>query len=127
MSSVLVVDDDPEMRAYIADCVTRLGHDVIVANDGVAGLEMIETVKIDLVITDISMPRKNGIELILDLAKRASKIPVIVATGSAMSKSVETAAWLHGAVTILRKPFRPEQLETAMQARLWDQRRSGAE
>jgi len=119
MSSVLVIDDDPDVRDYIVACVTQQGHKAITAADGVAGLDVLKTVPIDLVITDICMPRKNGIEVILDMSKRFPRIPVIAVTGDiALRHSVERAAQLHDALAVLEKPFLPRQLEMAMRALL---------
>ena len=64
MSKVLAVDDTKLLRAMLADCLKRGGHDVVEAEDGVQALDQLRRHRPDIVITDLNMPRMNGLDFI---------------------------------------------------------------
>lgn len=78
--TVLVVDDDPAVREIYRLALERAGHRVVVAADGMAGLDMVSTASPDLVLLDIRMPKLDGIELLRRIASDpATKgIPVVM-------------------------------------------------
>lgn len=76
--TVLVVDDDPHVRDLLNSVLTRAGYYVEQATDGMAALDHIATHAPDLVLTDVQMPRLDGIGLASRLAGQAAAIPVIV-------------------------------------------------
>ena len=69
MARILVVEDDPAMRADIADTLGDWGHEVMMADDGGRGFKTIETWRPDLVLSDINMPRETGLDLVNRLAE----------------------------------------------------------
>ncbi len=103
---VLVVDDDDLLREQLAMVLERLGHAVIMAENGRAGLEAAERDAPDLVITDLSMPGMDGFELLerLKAGTRTQHIPVIVVSGEGDAASV-VRCLERGAEDHLTKPY----------------------
>jgi DNA-binding response OmpR family regulator len=103
---VLVVDDDELLREQLAMVLERLGHTVIMAENGRVGLEAAERDAPDLVITDLSMPGMDGFELLerLKAGTRTQHIPVIVVSGEGDAASV-VRCLEHGAEDHLTKPY----------------------
>ncbi len=83
-STLLVVDDDPEVRAFVASLLRDIGYVVAEAEDGETALRLLEKEgKIDLLITDLAMPSMTGPELIMRARRIAPGLPVILITGAA--------------------------------------------
>ena len=78
---ILLIDDQPDVRESVSDMLKALGHDVSVASDGRAGLQLVQTESFDVVLTDLRMPGMDG----LDVAKRVRtlrpNVPVVLLTG----------------------------------------------
>jgi chemosensory pili system protein ChpA (sensor histidine kinase/response regulator) len=85
---VLLVDDSVSVRKFVGHMLERAGFVVVTANDGVEALARLQEVSVDVVITDLEMPRMNGYELIEDLRHRASArgVPIVVLTTRAGEK-----------------------------------------
>lgn len=113
INPVLVVDDDPQMRAALREAVQRMGFDVVVAEDGKDGLNKVTTSQYSMVITDMQMPRMGGLELLKEIRIKVGKLPVLIITGFA---TVENAveAMKEGAVEYLMKPFSFDTLSVAV-------------
>ena len=79
MSRILVADDEPAMRKVVRDALEREGHEVIAAIDGQEALERFEENTFDLVVTDLAMPRRDGMALVREI-RRTSAVPVLVLT-----------------------------------------------
>jgi two-component system KDP operon response regulator KdpE len=79
MSRVLVVDDEVGIRKVVRDALERAGHQVESAADGVAALDLLEEQGVDLVVTDLSMPKMSGLELVRRIREK-SGIPILVLT-----------------------------------------------
>jgi CheY-like chemotaxis protein len=112
MAKVLVIDDDPGFRRMVNLVLTRAEHIVIEAEDGNFGLLRFEEEKPDLVISDIVMPGKEGIETIREIRALSPATPIIAMSGGGASIGLEylDAAGKLGASSILAKPFRPADL-----------------
>lgn len=111
---VLIVDDSPSMRKMIRRVISMSGLDaetVFEAGDGIEALEIVEQEWVDVILTDINMPRMNGEELIRQLASRGitESVPVIVVSTDATTMRRENVASL-GARGYIVKPFLPEAL-----------------
>jgi two-component system chemotaxis response regulator CheY len=109
--TILAVDDSAPMRQMVRYTLEGAGYRVVQASDGVEALEFARTSGVDLVLTDINMPRMDGIRLVRELrALQAYKfIPVLVLTtesGEDMKQRGREA----GATGWIVKPFNPEQL-----------------
>ena len=101
---VLVVDDEQLILKIISDILTKEGYEVVVANNCEKAAEYLRTSRIDVVLSDIKMPVKSGIDLLEEIKKKDPNIPVILMTGFA---SLETAveAVQNGAFDYLIKPL----------------------
>lgn len=112
---ILCIDDEIEMRQFIAEFLGRFGHDVIGAASGKDGLKLFgETPDINVVITDRRMPGGMlGEEVVRKIKKLSPKTRVIFMSGGD-SKEVRRVAKAAGADRILLKPFRLEELEQTL-------------
>ena len=99
---ILVVEDDPDVRRVIVECLSLIGYRVTEAGNGTEGLAALEAVRPDLLVVDYAMPDMTGAEVISKARQRFPDLPVILATGYADMAAVERLA---GRPTILRKPF----------------------
>jgi DNA-binding response OmpR family regulator len=81
MKSILIVDDDPLMRQLLKKVVEREGYKSLEAESGKQALEVLESNKIGLVISDIEMPGMNGLELLIAIKEKNSHLPVLVIIG----------------------------------------------
>ncbi|MBK1719115.1 response regulator [Thiocystis violacea] len=117
MIKVLIVEDDEIFRAMLEEMVRREGYQVSAVTNGNEALAAIERNPPDLVITDILMPEKDGIELIMDLARLGSQVPIIAVSGGRRAISLEfnlESAKLLGVRATLPKPFTREALRRAI-------------
>ena len=112
---VLTVDDSASMRALLNHALTANGFDVEQADDGVAALEWLAVNEVDVVITDINMPRLDGFGLIEELRKgsRHRDRPILVLTTES-SDEKKARARAAGATGWIVKPFDAEKLTTAV-------------
>ncbi len=110
---VLVVDDDPSARSALKELLQSQRYGVDVAADGVAALERLAEHPPDIVVTDLDMPRMNGMQLLAELHERAAELPVIVVTSAAELRSA-VAAMQAGAVDYLAKPIDFDELLLAV-------------
>jgi len=116
VAKILIIDDDPSMRRTVSRILARAGHEVIEAPDGLEGVELFRRNHPDIVVTDIVMPKKEGIETILEL-RRENPLTLILAIsggatllgGSAPLDYLDLAKGL-GADAVLAKPFRAPDL-----------------
>jgi diguanylate cyclase (GGDEF)-like protein len=109
-TSVLCVDDDPGIRALLHEIITILGHSTTTAVDGIDALEKLEDGNFDIVITDISMPRMDGTELIKKITANFGDVDVIVITAYEMTYKYTDIIAL-GASDFISKPFDMNELE----------------
>jgi len=105
---VLIVEDEPELLTLMADSFRRADVEVYTARNGEVGLELFRAVRPDLVITDIVMPAKEGVALIMDIRKTGSDAPVIAISGGGARSCKDYLRWAKelGAALVLQKPFR---------------------
>ncbi|KPA15304.1 chemotaxis protein CheY [Candidatus Magnetomorum sp. HK-1] len=116
---ILVVDDEPDVRNFLAACISDAGFQVETAVDGVNALEKVEENPPDLMTLDMVMPRKSGIRVMRALKENEkwSKIPVIVITahakdefGSDDIKEFQAFATRHKPRITMEKPITPAKL-----------------
>ena len=115
MAKVLIVDDDPGMCVTLARTLIGAGYDVSVAADGVKGLAQYRASPADVVLIDLFMPRKEGLETIVELRKEFPRAAIIAMSGHRRMELMLRAAQGLGAVSTLSKPFDPETLITLVQ------------
>jgi DNA-binding response OmpR family regulator len=113
---VLVIDDDADLRTLIRDYLEYEGYEVATAADGREGLESQRARPADVVVTDIFMPGKEGIQTIAELRRDFPRTKIIAMSGGGELIDVDylTVARHVGAAMSLKKPFRLEQLAAAM-------------
>ncbi len=112
MKHILIIDDDPSTRDLLGLHLRSLHWDVSLAEDGQEGLEVLAERPADLVIVDIFMPRKDGIETILELraAGGGSKILAISGGGTIGGLEYLSYAKVLGADEVLSKPITKDRL-----------------
>lgn len=111
MAKILIIDDDPGTRRMVSRILRRAGHEVVEAQDGIEGTLRFAADHPDLVITDIVMPGKEGIETILDLRRQSPSLPILVISGNDdQSEAYLRFAQKLGANAALAKPFRAADL-----------------
>jgi two-component system chemotaxis response regulator CheY len=113
MSTILTVDDSPSIRTMVKVTLGPAGHTIVEAGDGEEGLSKAKSHKFDLVITDLNMPRMNGLAMIKALRGIPSFVgtPIIFLTTES-DDGAKQEAKAAGATGWLVKPFKAEQLVT---------------
>ncbi|MBI5665170.1 MAG: sigma-54-dependent Fis family transcriptional regulator [Nitrospirae bacterium] len=114
MKSILVVDDDQQMRAAMKEAVVRMGYQSVVAEDPVDALKKLEDISVSMIITDMKMPKMDGLSFIREARKRIGSLPILVITGYA---TVENAVDVmkEGVCDYLIKPFSFEDLTNTIE------------
>jgi len=110
--TVLIVDDDKITLATYKLAFIEHGHHVLLAENGNVAIKHLEAGHVDLVLLDILMPEKDGIETLLEIRKRFSKTTVFVMTGAEHDFLTEAARF--GATGVMRKPITPPELITLL-------------
>jgi len=117
---ILLVDDDPELRDLLREQLEARGYEVAAAHDATSALEVVETSRVDVVLTDLRMPGRSGMELCRECVGRHPEVPVVLMTAFG---SVDAAmdAVRAGAYDFLTKPFEVERLELVLERALGEQ------
>lgn len=112
MASVLVVEDEKLVRRALNKMLRAGGHDVTEVEDGQRALSYLERHPADVVVTDIVMPGKDGLETIAELRRRFPNAKIIAISGGARPSGADAlkAAKALGADRILAKPFRQDAI-----------------
>ncbi len=114
--SILIVDDEPEIRHFIKDFLLNEGFDVTEAENGQIALNVLDQKNIDLVIVDIMMPTMDGYELCEEI-RRYYDIPVLMVTAKDQLQD-KTKGFLAGTDDYVTKPFEPKELHFRIKALL---------
>ncbi len=101
---LLIVDDEEEIRQMLSRHFRFKGYDVETTENGIDALELLSKKRMEVVITDIMMPKMNGIELLEEIRKQYPMIQVIIITGYVTMDNL-LAALSHGADTCVFKPL----------------------
>ena len=117
MAKILVIDDDELVRTTIKAALELADYEVVEAVDGQEGVNTFQTGGFDLVITDIIMPEKEGIETIIELRQHDPAVKIIAISGGGRTSNqiFLDVAKKFGAVDVLAKPFTPKQLVAMIQ------------
>lgn len=124
MARILVIEDDELVQSTVRQMLEAAGHEVSTAADGDDGLRQFSRSRFDLVICDMFMPGKEGIETIRELRAAAAQIPIIGMTGGGSYRDVTDLdadgllrmARTFGATRTIAKPFKAGDLLAAVQA-----------
>jgi CheY-like chemotaxis protein len=111
-ATILVVDDDGDVRAFLGAALEGLGHRMIEGADANQGLAMLARHEPDLLLLDYAMPGMNGADLACEVRRLKPDLPIIFVTGYAQSDQLDGA--LGTDAPVLRKPFTVAQLAAAL-------------
>jgi CheY-like chemotaxis protein len=114
---ILIVDDEPALLETLCRGLSLYGHDCLAAVDAVDALEILNGANpeaVDLVLTDLSMPRSSGLELLRTIRATQPALPVVLMTGLASVAQVHELA--AQGVSVLKKPFCPDRLIEVIEA-----------
>ncbi len=116
MGKILVIDDEPYILLMIKKMLEQNGHSVDLASNGKEGLELLENNLFDILITDIVMPEKEGLETILEVRQKYPGLKIIAISGGGRLDSNEylEPARHFGAKKIIKKPFQKSELLSAV-------------
>jgi CheY-like chemotaxis protein len=116
MATILVCDNEEILRGLIAATLDGLGHELVEARDGHEALEVVKARPPDLVLLDMMMPGKSGLDVLRELraAPELGDVPVVMLTARSQAED-RAAAASAGATRFLAKPFRPADLITLVE------------
>jgi len=106
---VLIIEDDAHNRDLFMNALTLFGHRAVAAAGGAEGLELFRAEPFDIVVTDLSMPGMNGLDVAKEIKKRAPSVPVILMSGAVL-QGLENTVKETGVDFILPKPFSLDDL-----------------
>ena len=114
-ATILTVDDSSSMRQMVKATLSAAGYEVVQADDGVEALDIARATSVDLVITDVNMPRMDGITLVGKLRELPSyRLTPILLLTTESSPEKKMAGKRAGATGWIVKPFNPDQLLATM-------------
>lgn len=120
MKSVLIIDDEPDMGFALKEAMSRLGFNVHFYRNAANVLSSVNLSDFSLIITDVKMPKMDGLEFLAEIRKRGIFIPVIVITGFGKVEDAVRAMKL-GAVDYIMKPFSMETLKSLVSRLITEQ------
>lgn len=120
MAQLLVIDDDEQVRKTLANMLSSAGHTVATADDGRSGARAAAIAAYDVILVDILMPEKEGIETIIELRRQQPSVKLIAISGGGRTESVDflDLAKQLGADAALRKPIALRRLVETVNALL---------
>jgi CheY-like chemotaxis protein len=120
MASILIIDDEPQIRSMLRLMLERVGYEITEAPDGIEGIRRYRENPADLIITDLIMPNKDGIGMIIDLKKEFPKVKIIAMSGGGVNRPegyLDGAKKL-GATRTLTKPIDRDEMLKAVKETL---------
>jgi len=115
LTTILVVDDEPLVRHTLEAGLKQNGYQVLLAGNGDEALEVLACAKVDLVLTDLAMPQREGLETIIEIRRRFPGVKVVALSGVFGSLYLDMARQL-GAAAALSKPVRIDVLRSTINA-----------
>ena len=122
MARILIIDDEPQIRSMLRLMLERVGYEVAEAPDGIEGIRRYRENPADLIITDLIMPNKDGIGMIIDLKKEFPRVKIIAMSGGGVNRPegyLDGAKKL-GAACTLTKPIDRDEMLKAVKETLKD-------
>lgn len=116
--SILIIDDDEQIRAFLRLVLEEAGYRVMEAANGQEGLRQFRQTPTALVITDLLMPDRDGLEVTMALHRESPQVKIIVLTGGSGELDFLDAAKLLGAHRTMKKPVTVAELLQAVQQEL---------
>jgi DNA-binding response OmpR family regulator len=120
MATILICDDDELYREVAAAAFNDCGHEILFAVNGDQALAMIMANPVDVLVTDLVMPGKDGLELIKDVRRTDKPVSVLAMTAglASLKDPLLIAASAFGADDVIQKPFRPIAMRQKVDALL---------
>lgn len=119
VASILIAEDDADLRLLLRLVLHRAGHGVTEARDGVEALDLLARGRFDVVLLDNLMPRMTGVEVLQALASlRRTDRPLVLVISALASRADIRSYYVHGADDFLAKPFSGEELAARVQVLL---------
>ncbi len=118
MAKILLIDDDPQVRAVLKGFLQIGGHQVMEAENGVQARKLLLNAAVDLVITDIVMPESDGFEVIMSCVRKDQPLKIIAVTGGSPNLAQQTLLTIAQKMPVnkvLSKPVSCEELISAVQ------------
>ena len=120
MARILIIDDETQIRSMLRLMLERVGYEIAEAPDGIEGIRQYRENPADLIITDLIMPNKDGIGMIIDLKKEFPKVKIIAMSGGGVNRPegyLDGAKKL-GATCTLTKPIDRDEMLKAVKETL---------
>jgi CheY-like chemotaxis protein len=114
MASILLIDDDEALRRTIRRMLSTAGHDVVEAGNGASAVSLIAAAKPTLVITDVFMPEKNGIDTTKEIRTHCPAMKILAITGGGRAGRFYHLLKEMGVDVVLEKPFSKEEVLEAV-------------
>ena len=116
MGKILIIDDEPYILLMLKKMLEKIGHEVELASNGREGMEMFRNDVVDMVITDIIMPDKEGLEIILEMKQSNPDLKIIAISGGGRisPESYLECAKHFGASRVFQKPFSQKEFVSAV-------------
>ena len=114
-TTILIIDDEQGYRDLLSMELADQGYNALTASGGAQALEILKNEAVDVIITDMKMPKMDGLDVVIASRRLRPGIPIILMTGYAVEERVEEAL-SRKASTCLRKPFQAEELGAALEA-----------
>ena len=112
MSKILIIDDNDSFRKMLTEMLRRAGHEILEAENGIIGIDLFNKYPVELVITDMYMPKISGQDVIIELRNNYPKVKIIAISGGGDSGSLKYLKNTQnfGADKYLSKPFTMKEL-----------------
>jgi DNA-binding NtrC family response regulator len=114
---LLIVDDEPELRELLQELCSELTTNILIATNGDEAIDILRENKVDAILSDINMPKKTGLQFLMQLRQEGFETPFIVLSGYSDKKNTVEALRL-GAVDFIEKPFDDDQILEVIDAAL---------
>ena len=111
---ILIIDDDEDFRSYVYDLLTSRGFEVFSAANGKEGVDTINKEKIDIILVDMIMPEREGVETIMEVRLTHPDIKIIAMSGAIRHDTYLRLAGELGADITMSKPFKKEEMLNAI-------------
>lgn len=112
MARILIIDDDRQIRDVMTKWLTINGHDVAAVKNGNEGLKLLKEERFELLITDIIMPERDGLEVIMSLSKETERPRIIAMSGGSASIDKEMLLSVAGMMKVERVLAKPLDYES---------------
>ena len=115
VKNILIVDDSQDLTQVIADFLSMHGYQVHTARDGLDALDCLDSQPVQVVVSDIHMPRMDGFTLMGEIRAKYPDVPIVLITGFSVSEA-RKLAFERGANAFIAKPFKLKELKNVIES-----------